>query len=169
MVREFEDKLRSDDAHPRSPAMVRKIRGSLGAILADAQERGLINRNVVRDLRARRRRGTERGAEHRQKGKLKIEVDVPTPDEIKRIVSQLSGRWRPLMLTAIFTGLRASELRGLRWSDVDLSKAELHVRQRADRYNTHRGAEIGVQQASRAITPDRRQRTKGVETRLSEG
>lgn len=136
MVREFEDKLRSDDAHPRSPAMVRKIRGSLGAILADAQERGLINRNVVRDLRARRRRGTERGAERRQKGKLKIGVDVPTPDEIKRIVSQLSGRWRPLMLTAIFTGLRASELRGLRWSDVDLSKAELHVRQRADRYNT---------------------------------
>jgi integrase len=38
-------------------------------------------------------------------------------------------------LTAIFTGLRASELRGLRWADVDLKKGELHVRQRADRYN----------------------------------
>ena len=32
------------------------------------------------------------------------------------------------------TGLRASELRGLHWADVDLKKAELHVRQRADRY-----------------------------------
>jgi integrase len=42
---------------------------------------------------------------------------------------------RPLLLTAVFTGLRASELRGLRWDDVDLKKAELHVRQRADRYN----------------------------------
>ena len=31
--------------------------------------------------------------------------------------------------------LRASELRGLRWEDVDLSKNELHVRRRADRYN----------------------------------
>jgi integrase len=38
-------------------------------------------------------------------------------------------------LSAIFTGLRASELRGLRWADVDLKKGELHVRQRADRYN----------------------------------
>jgi integrase len=40
------------------------------------------------------------------------------------------------LLTAIFTGLRSSELRGLRWDDVDLKKGELHVRQRADRYRT---------------------------------
>ena len=39
------------------------------------------------------------------------------------------------MLTAIFTGLRASELRGLRWGDVDLKRGELHVHQRADRFN----------------------------------
>jgi integrase len=38
-------------------------------------------------------------------------------------------------MTAIFTGLRASELRGLRWSDVDLKAGRIHVRQRADRYN----------------------------------
>jgi integrase len=43
---------------------------------------------------------------------------------------------RPLILTAIFTGLRASELRGLRWEDVDLKKAALHVTQRADKFNT---------------------------------
>ena len=41
-----------------------------------------------------------------------------------------------MLLTAIFTGLRISELRGLRWDDVDLKRAELHVRQRADRYNS---------------------------------
>ena len=39
-----------------------------------------------------------------------------------------------MLLTAIFTGLRASELRGLRWEDIDLRRAILHVRQRADRY-----------------------------------
>lgn len=39
-----------------------------------------------------------------------------------------------LLLTAALTGLRASELRGLRWSDVDLKACEIHVRQRADRY-----------------------------------
>src|SRR5205809_343580 len=31
--------------------------------------------------------------------------------------------------------MRSSELRGLRWSDVDMEKGELHVRQRADRLN----------------------------------
>jgi integrase len=37
---------------------------------------------------------------------------------------------------AIFTGLRASEIRGLRWVDVDLERNELHVRQRADIFGT---------------------------------
>ncbi len=37
-------------------------------------------------------------------------------------------------MTAVLTGLRASELRGLRWEDIDFKKAELHVHQRADRY-----------------------------------
>jgi integrase len=141
MVREFEDRLShgtpapgSEDNSPRSPAMVRKIRGSLGSILADAQERGLVARNVVRELRSNRRRGKERRAERRQKGKLKVGVDIPTLDEIKRILGAASGQLRPLLMTAIFTGLRASELRGLRWDDIDLKRGELHVRQRADRY-----------------------------------
>jgi integrase len=67
--------------------------------------------------------------------KLTVGVDIPTPDEIKRIVHAATGRVRPFLITTIFTGLRSSELRGLRWSDVDLKKGELHVRQRADRYN----------------------------------
>jgi len=63
-----------------------------------------------------------------------VGVDIPTPDEIRAIVAHLEGVRRPLLLTAIFTGLRASELRGLRWADIDLRRAVLHVRQRADRY-----------------------------------
>jgi integrase len=147
MVRAFEDKL----AHDRSPYMVRRARSILGAILADAQERGLVGQNVVRALRARRRRGREARADARQKGKLKIGVDIPAPDEIRAVIAVLESsgtvtnknprsrsglnRWRPVLLTAIFTGLRASELRGLRWDDVDLKRGELHVRQRADCYN----------------------------------
>ena len=141
MVREFEDKLARGDMpegaepQPRSPAMVRKVRVSLSSLLSDAQERGLVSRNVVRDLRKARRRGAERQAEKRQKGRLKIGVDIPTREEIKAIVEAATGRWRPILLTAIFTGLRASELRGLRWQDVDFDKREIHVRQRADRYS----------------------------------
>jgi integrase len=52
------------------------------------------------------------------------------------MIATAQGRWRPLVVTAIFTGLRASELRGLRWDDVDLDKAELTVRQRADRWGS---------------------------------
>jgi integrase len=135
MVRTFEDTLK----HDRSRTMARKVRISLGALLTDAQERGLIRQNVVHGL-GRRRRGKDARTAARQNGKLVVGVDIPSPDEIRAIVATASddgdsaGR-RPLLLTAIFTGLRISELRGLRWDDVDLKRSELHVRQRADRYN----------------------------------
>jgi integrase len=128
MVRDFGDGLRQDGA---SPALVRSIRGALSMLLADAQERGFINRNVAREGR----RGRARKVERRHKGKLKIGVDIPTPDEIRAIIGKLEGRWRSILLTAIFCGLRASELRGLRWKDIDFAAKELHVRQRADCYN----------------------------------
>jgi integrase len=141
LIREFEDKLRRGNPPPgeaeggaRSPAMIKKITSSLGSLLTDAQERGLVARNVSRDLRSRRKKGADSRAEKRQKGKLKVGVDIPTRQEIKSIVDHLQGRWRPIILTAIFTGLRSSELRGLRWVDIDLKKNELHVRQRVDQY-----------------------------------
>ena len=118
----------------RSKAMVRKVLVSLGSILADAQEQGLAARNAVRELRRNRRKGKDRHAEKREKGKLKIGVDTPTVDEVRAILAAAKGRWRPFLVVAAFTGLRASELRGLRWVDVDLKKNELHVRQRADRF-----------------------------------
>jgi integrase len=129
-IRDFEDKLRAKGV---SPVMTKRVITSLGSVLADAQERGLVAQNVVRSLRSNRR-GKDR-AERRQNGKLKVGVNIPTPAEIRAIVASLKGRWRPLLMTAIFTGLRASELRGLRWADLDLKRGELHVRQRADRYN----------------------------------
>ena len=145
MVRAFEDKLRID----RSPAMVRKAVGSLSMILSDAHERGLVAQNVVRGLRSKRSRGREQRADTRQKGKLKVGVDIPTPAEIRVLIPHLEGRWRPLFLTAIFTGLRASELRGLRWSDVDLKRGEVHVRQRVDRFG--RVGALKSESAERAV------------------
>jgi integrase len=71
----------------------------------------------------------------RDKRKLEIGRNIPTPGEIKRMVGAATDlRARALLLLAAFTGLRASELRGVRWSDVDLKKGEVHVRQRADKY-----------------------------------
>lgn len=131
-VRAFEDKLIDEG---RSPSMVKKVLVSLGSILADAQERGNVVSNAVRDKSRAKQKGKDRRLERRQKGKLKLGVDIPLPSEIKAIVVALQGKWRPILLTAIFTGLRASELRGLRWGDIDFEKREIHVRQRADRFN----------------------------------
>jgi integrase len=131
LVRGFEGRLHRDG---RSPAMVRRARRLLGAILADAQERGLVAQNVVYSMRKSRHTRRSEG-----NGKIKTGIDIPTPAEIHAIVGALgtaAGRHRPVLLTAIFTGLRASELRGLRWVDLDLKRGELHVRQRADRFNT---------------------------------
>src|SRR5690554_3482877 len=58
-VRVFEDRLR---AGGRSPEMVKRVVGSLGAIIANAQELGWAAHNAVRDMRGRRN-GKERRQE----------------------------------------------------------------------------------------------------------
>jgi integrase len=127
-VRTFKDRLREAN---RSPAMVKKILVSLSAILADAQDRGYINQNV-----AHQRRGKNNRIDARAKPRLEAGRDIPTPAEISAIIATLTGpgRTRPLLLTAIFTGLRASELRGLTWANTDLARGEIRVTQRADRF-----------------------------------
>jgi integrase len=127
-VRAFEDALR--DAG-RSPAMVRRARVALSTLVSDAMERGLVNRNVVRELS----RKQERKADQRAKGRLEVGTDIPSPNEIRALLPVLRGRWRPLLMTAIFCGLRSSELRGLRWQDIDFAKNVVTVTQRADRFH----------------------------------
>lgn len=129
-VRDFEDRMRKEG---RSPAMVKKILTSLGSILADAGERGLATRNPVRDIKGSRK-GRDGRQEKRQKGKLQIGVDIPTREEIKAFAAALDGNWKPLLVTAIFTGMRSSELRGLRWQDVNFKRGEISVNQRADQF-----------------------------------
>jgi integrase len=119
----------------RSRVMAKKVVGSLGAILSDAMGVGKVSRNVVRE-QAQERRKRQRRIEKRHEKQLEVGVDIPTKDEIRAMLAHAQGRWRPLVVTAIFTGLRASELRGLTWDDVDLDQAAaLTVRQRADRWN----------------------------------
>jgi integrase len=111
-----------------SRAMARKVLVTTKSILRDAQRRGCVAQNVAEAVRIKR--------EAREK-RLEVGVDIPTPQEIAKLVRSLSGygRWQPFLMTAIFSGLRASELRGLRWCDVDLAASTLSVRQRCDRYD----------------------------------
>lgn len=147
-VRTFQDKLRDED---RSPAMIKRVTVSLGSILADAQLRGQAVRNPVHEMS--RAKSSRAKAEKRQQKRLEVGVDIPTNGEVRAILGAAEGRWRPLLVTAVFTGLRASELRGLRWVDVDLKRSVLHVRQRADRYHDIGMPKTDASQRKVPLTP----------------
>ncbi len=69
-VRAFQEQLREQG---RSPAMVKRVTVSLGSILSDAQERGLVVRNAVSEMSKRRGTGAAK-AEKRQKARLRYGV-----------------------------------------------------------------------------------------------
>jgi integrase len=111
-----------------SRRLAKRVLTNLKSILRDAQRRGNVAQNVAD--------GVTIAADKRGDGRLEVGIDIPTPTEISKILAAAAPGWkRALLVTAVFTGLRSSELRGLRWTDVDLAKGELQVRQRADRYN----------------------------------
>ncbi|UQD96147.1 tyrosine-type recombinase/integrase [Bradyrhizobium japonicum] len=119
-VNSFADALK--DAG-RSHAMVRRAVRSLGAIFREARRRGL----AANDPTA----GLDLNLADREDPR----PEIPTKAELQLIIAGASGRWRPLILTAIFCGLRGSELRGLRWIDVEFDARQISVTQRADAFH----------------------------------
>jgi integrase len=67
-------------------------------------------------------------------GRDRARVEIPTREEIRSLLAAADVDFKPMLLTAVFTGLRASELRGLRWQDVDLKNATISVSQRVDQW-----------------------------------
>ncbi|BEU99982.1 site-specific integrase [Novosphingobium olei] len=111
----------------RSKAMAGKAVRALSSIITEAQRRGLVAQNVASGVKV------VRPARERSK------IVIPSKDELKAILSSAGDDLRPMLMTAILTGLRSSELRGLRWSDIDLKQGLLTVAQRADKFG-----EIGL-------------------------
>jgi len=120
-VNAFRDQLRDNG---RSQDMVKRVIGSLAALVGEAQSHGLVAVNNVRAI-SRGKRGS----------RTETRPVMPTKEELRAIISATPDRYRPLILTALLAGLRSSELRGLTWNDVDLKLGQIDVRQRADRYN----------------------------------
>ena len=121
----FDAKLRETG---RSIVMRKKVMTNLKTMLSYCQARGHVAQNVALSVRVGNR-GDDRRDEQ---GPLRAGVDFPSRAELKMLMVAATGRWRPLLITAMFTGMRASEVRGLPWSDVDLEAGVIHVRQRAD-------------------------------------
>jgi integrase len=120
-IERFRDDLLASD---RSRALAKKVLSSLKAILSEAQRRGLVAQNVAANVTIRT------GGRHTQA------ANIPSPAEIRDLLAKAQGGWRPLMVVAVFTGMRASELRGLTWDHVDFEVNVIRVRQRADDQGT---------------------------------
>ena len=71
-------------------------------------------------------------ADVKQSGKRKMEPGVLTKPQIEALLSNLGIREQLLVLTAATTGLRRSELAGLRWSDLDLVNGWISVNRSVD-------------------------------------
>jgi integrase len=110
----------------RSRAMRRKVLTNLKTAISYAQSQGLVAQNVARPAKVA-------GGEREQaKGPLRAGVDFPSKAELVALLNAAEERQRPFVFLLVYTGMRISELRGLRWRDLDLEIGVLHVRQRVD-------------------------------------
>lgn len=130
MVVQFRDQL--NDAG-RSPAMTKKAVRALSLILNEAMEQSLVAQNVVIGVKLSSGKGTSEP------------IEIPTRKELQALIKACDDKELPLIMTAIFSGLRAGELRGLRWQDIDLINSKLTVSQSADLWN-----KIGAPKSSAA-------------------
>ncbi|HLZ70486.1 MAG TPA: site-specific integrase [Dehalococcoidia bacterium] len=143
---------------------VRLCHAVLHRALADAARWGLVARNVAELVDPPR-------SSH-------LEPRVLTIEEARQLMDAAkSDRLEALYVLALLSGLRAGELLGLRWADVDLDRGELTVRQQLQRAKgewitsepkTARGRRtLGL--PARAVAALRRRRTHQTEERLAAG
>lgn len=103
-------------------AMAKKCLTTLRSMINAAIERGLVAHNVAREAKLRRT------------SRHDPDPVFPTKDEIRALIANAPPKHQPLIMTAVFTGMRMSELRGLTWDAVDFQRSIITVRKRADRY-----------------------------------
>ncbi len=102
-----------------APRTVQYIHVTLHKALKQAMMDGLIPRNVTEAVKAPQAH--------------KKEVKPLTSNEVKALLSAAVGdRLEALYVVAIHTGLRRSELLGLKWTDVDLDAGTLSVQRSLD-------------------------------------
>ena len=98
---------------PLAKSSCAKIRGLLSVLFNHACRYELFDRNPIRLVR----QGTKR----------RSAPSVLTPAEIKALLGGLNLRERTLVLLAASTGLRQSELFGMKWCDIDFAQHTMNV------------------------------------------
>jgi len=117
------DELRSKGCSAKTAA---GALATLHSIIRYARRHGWIALDPVDQLEADER---PRPAQRRQR--------VLGRDEIERLLAACPPRDRLMVATALYTGLRISELLGLTWNDIDFASGVVHVRAQLAR--AHRG------------------------------
>lgn len=98
---------------PLAKSSCAKIRNLMSVLFNHACRYELFDRNPINLVR--------------QSAKRRRTPTVLTPAEIKALVDNLSIRERTLVLLAVSTGLRQSELFGLKWGDIDFVQGTMNV------------------------------------------
>lgn len=115
------------------PSTIRNLYSIVNKTYRDAERRELVSANPCAKVslpRVERSQINYLDAEGR--ARFLTEVALLPPDSPLRVGP----------LTALFTGMRASEVCALRWEDVDLDKMILHVKRSARRVKDERGGHV---------------------------
>lgn len=108
------ESLNAAVAAKTSSGNARRVFSVLRKMLADARRWKLISENPADDVRS-------------PKPRFRHE-DFPTVDELCALVAAIPVGYRPIVFTALLTGLRWGELVALRWTDLNLDAGKLVVR-----------------------------------------
>jgi integrase len=101
---------------------------TLSGPLKLALRKGYINRNPAASLLPEEKPG--RGGRRQ---------DILQPAEVERVLSLCPQQHLALISLAIYSGLRQSELLGLRWKNVDLDANTVHAADQIDKHGTLTG------------------------------
>ena len=103
---------------------IRKVLVTLGQILSYAVRHKYLDYNPLRE--AERPRGQSQEHENDTPGSESIRV--LTPCQISDLLVQVTDpKYRTLFMVAIFSGARQGELLGLKWSDINWQKSQIHI------------------------------------------
>jgi integrase len=114
--------IRALAAEGRAPRTIAGALATLGSILRYALRRGYITDNPLRRLEA--------GERPRPLPRARRALGQ---DEIARLLAACRPRYRLLIVTALYTGMRISELLALTWADIDPGAGVIHVRAQLSR------------------------------------
>jgi integrase len=110
-VQDFADRLLGEGL---SPSTIQNTLDPIRVIFRRAVHRDFVAVDPTEGLELRRANGRR--------------DRIVAPDDAARLLAALPDSERALWATALYAGLRRGELRGLRWSDINLEDREIRVR-----------------------------------------